>query len=322
MSDVGDGAATGTGATPADAAAEVPDARAAARVRVPASSANLGPGFDVLAVAVDLTLQVTAVPFDGRRIVASGEGAEELDIGDTNLIWRALVAFCATHDVAVPDVTLRCDNQIPLERGLGSSAAAAVAGLALARRLTGVRVGNHDLIDHATALEGHPDNAAAAVLGGIVVAGDGPARRFEPSRSLRPIVCIPSERSSTAAARGLVPDHVPLQTMVQAARGTALVLAGLAGMAAWDPTAMRDAVHEPPRLAAMTGSRRLVDAVRAEGLAACLSGAGPSVLVVVAADDRTAVERVAVLAGAGWRVAGTAWNRAGARLDQPVTTTS
>jgi homoserine kinase len=292
------------------------------RVRVPASSANLGPGFDVLAVAIDLTLQVTAVPYDGRRIVASGEGADDVEVGDTNLVWRAVTTFCAVHDVAVPDVTLRCDNRIPLERGLGSSAAAAVAGLALAQRLTGVRVGNHELIDHATALEGHPDNAAAAVLGGLVVAGGGPARRFEPSRSLRPIVCIPSERSSTATARGLVPHDVPLQTMVHTARGTTLVLAGLAGMAAWDPTVMRDTVHEPPRLATMAGSRRLVDAVRGDGLAACLSGAGPSVLVVVAADDRVAVERVAALAGDGWRVAGVAWDRAGARIDHPVNATS
>ena len=321
MSAAGGRTGTDRGATPADDVA-VTEAGAPVRVCVPASSANLGPGFDVLAVALDLTLQVTAVPYDGRRIVASGEGADDIDVGDTNLIWRAVVTFCAVHDVATPDVTLHCDNRIPLERGLGSSAAAAVAGLALARRLTGVRVGNHDLIDHATALEGHPDNAAAAVLGGLVVAGGGPARRFEPSRSLRPIVCIPSERSSTAAARGLVPDVVPLRTMVDAARGTTLVLAGLAGMAAWDPAVMRDTVHEPPRLATMAGSRRLVDAVRADGLAACLSGAGPSVLVVVAADDRTALERVAALAGGGWRVAGAAWDRAGARIDHPVNATS
>lgn len=303
-------------------ASDSTDAVGPVRVRVPASSANLGPGFDVLAVAVDLTLEVTAVPFDGRRIVAAGEGAADVDDDDGNLIWRSVVAFCTAHGVDVPDVTLRCDNQIPLERGLGSSAAAAVAGLALARRLTGVRVGNHDLIDQATALEGHPDNAAAAVLGGLVVAGDGPARRFEPSRSLRPIVCIPAERSSTAVARGLVPQQVALRTMVHAARGTALVLTGLAGMAAWDPSVMRDTVHEPPRLAAMAGSGQLVHAVRADGYAACLSGAGPSVLAVVAADDHAAIDRVSALAGDGWRVVDTSWDRAGARIDHPVSASS
>lgn len=305
-----------------DGGAAPPGASAPVTVRVPASSANLGPGFDVLAVALDLTLRVTAVPYDGRRVVASGEGAGDLEEGDTNLVWRAMVAFCAAHEVAVPDVTLRCDNQIPLERGLGSSAAAAVAGLALGRRLTGVSIGNHDLIDQATALEGHPDNAAAAVLGGLVVAGEGPARRFEPSRNLRPIVCIPTERSSTAIARALVPEQVPLPTMVRVARGTALVLAGLAGLAAWDPTSMRDAVHEPPRLAAVPGTRRLIEAVRADGLASCLSGAGPSALVVVPSDDGTAVDRIAAVAGAGWRVVAADWDRAGARIDHPVTARS
>lgn len=308
--------------TAATGAAGQTDIDGPVRVRVPASSANLGPGFDVLAVAVDLALEVTAVPFEGRRIVAAGEGADDVEEGDSNLIWRSMAAFCTAHGVEIPDVTLRCDNQIPLERGLGSSAAAAVAGLALARRLTGVRVGNDDLIDHATALEGHPDNAAAAVLGGLVVAGDGPARRFDPSRSLRPIVCIPTERSSTAAARGLVPQQVTLQTLVHAARGTALVLTGLVGIAAWDPTVMRDTVHEPPRLAAMAGSAQLVHAVRADGHAACLSGAGPSVLVVVAADDHAAVDRVTALAGDGWRVVATGWDRAGARIDHPVTASS
>lgn len=290
----------------------------AVRVRVPASSANLGPGFDVLAAAIDLPLEVTAVPYAGRRVMAVGEGDGDVACGDDNLIWRALLAFCATHAVDVPDVTLRCDNHIPLQRGLGSSAAAAVAGLALARHVTGVAVGDRDLIDHATELEGHPDNAAAAVLGGIVVAGHGAARRFEPSRSLRPVVCVPSQRSSTAAARGLVPADVPLATMVDSVRRTALVLAGLTGMSAWDPTSMRDTVHEPPRLAAMTPSRRLVDEVRDAGHGACLSGAGPSVLVILAADDPGAVGWLARAAGDGWRVVPTAWDRAGVRVEESV----
>jgi homoserine kinase len=293
-------------------------APAAVRVIVPASSANLGPGFDVLAVALDLTLDVTAVPHEGRHVVASGEGVGELSEGDDNLVWQAFVAFCREHDVAVPDVTLYCDNRIPLQRGLGSSSAAAVAGLALARRMTGVAVGDDDIVAHATRLEGHPDNAAAAVLGGLVVAGDGRTRRFEPTRTLRPIACVPEQRAATSAARGLVPGDVELSTLVDAARGTALVLAGLAGLAAWDPSVMRDAVHEPPRLAAMPASRRLVDAVRAGGDAACLSGAGPSVLVVVPSDDRDAVARLRRLAGDGWQVLPLGWDRAGARVEVGV----
>ncbi|HSK95681.1 MAG TPA: hypothetical protein VK891_03610, partial [Euzebyales bacterium] len=187
------------------------DTAALAKVRVPASSANLGPGFDVLAVALDLPLAVHATPHDGRRVVTSGLGAGELPDDDTNLVWRSVRAFCDVYGADVPDVTLHCENEIPLERGLGSSAAAAVAGLVLARSLTGVAVSDQDLIDLAAQLEGHADNAAAAVLGGLVVAGPtGRARRFDPVRTLRPLVGIPPQRSSTSATRGLVPSQVAL----------------------------------------------------------------------------------------------------------------
>ncbi|CAN5880909.1 homoserine kinase [soil metagenome] len=293
------------------------------RVSVPASSANLGPGFDILAVALDLALQVRAEPYDGRRVVCVGEGAEDLPGDDGNLIWRAVRAFCDAHGVGVPQVTLHCDSQIPLERGLGSSAAAAVAGVTLARRLTGVPAADQELIELAALLEGHADNAAAAVLGGLVVAGpDGTAHRFDPTRSLRPVMCIPDQRASTTVARGLVPTEVPIATMVDTARRTALVLAGLAGMATWDPTVMTDVVAEPPRLTAMAGSRRLVEAARDTGYGACLSGAGPSVLVIVAHDDRDAAGWLRDLAGHDWRVVEVQWDRTGARAETRIGTVS
>ncbi len=299
------------------------DAVASASVTVPASSANLGPGFDVLAVALDLPLTVYAEPFSGRRIVASGEGAADVPEDDDNLIWRAMRACCEAYGVPCPDVTIHCDNRIPLERGLGSSAAAAVAGVTLARRLTGAPIADQDLVELVTRIEGHPDNAAAAVLGGLVVAGPtGPARRFDPARNLRPIACIPRQRSSTAVARGLLPRSVSLETAVDTARRTALVLAGLSGMAAWDPSVMSDAVHEPARLAAMPESRRLVDAVRRAGLGACLSGAGPSVLVVIDGEDRDTFEWLGATAGEGWRVEPLRWDRAGARVGDHVGTLS
>jgi homoserine kinase len=245
------------------------DDTALAKVRVPASSANLGPGFDVLAVALDLPLVVRAVPHDGRRVVTSGLGADEVPHDDSNLVWRSVRAFCDVYGADVPDVTLLCENEIPLERGLGSSAAAAVAGLVLARTLTDVAVSDQDLVDLAAQLEGHADNAAAAVLGGLVVAGPtGRARRFDPARSLRPLVGIPPQRSSTSEARSLVPSEVTLETMVATARRTALVLAGLAGMTAWDPATMVDEVHEPARLATMPDSLELLAAARDAGYGA------------------------------------------------------
>lgn len=292
-------------------------------VRVPASSANLGPGFDVLAVALDLTLIVHARPYDGHRVVATGEGAGEVPDGDGNLIWRSVRAFCDVYGAEVPDVTLHCDNHIPLERGLGSSSAAAVAGLVLARTLTGMSVADQDLIDIATQLEGHADNAAAAVLGGLVIAGPtGRARRFEPTRTLRPIVCIPPDRSSTQETRGLVPSEVSLETMVGTARRTALVLAGLAGVAAWDPATMVDEVHEPPRLRAMTATGDVIAAARAAGYGACLSGAGPAVLVLADSEDTRVEAMLADATGEDWRVEPLHWDRAGARSDQDASPAS
>jgi homoserine kinase len=289
------------------------------KVRVPASSANLGPGFDVLAVALDLTLTVAARPHDGVRVMTSGEGAGDVPDDESNLVWQSVRAFCDVYGADVPDVTLHCENDIPLERGLGSSAAAAVAGLVLARELTGVAVGDQDIIDLATQLEGHADNAAAAVLGGLVVAGPtGRARRFDPARNLRPVVCIPPERSATSMTRGLLPADVSLETMVGTARRTALVLAGLTGLTAWDPSTMLDEVHEPPRLQAMSGSSELVTAARKAGYGACLSGAGPSVLVLAPTDDTDVADTLREVAGADWRIELLRWDRAGARRDEPV----
>jgi homoserine kinase len=295
------------------------EAGALVTVRVPASSANLGPGFDVLAVALSLSLVVHARPYDGRRVSAEGEGARDVPDDDGNLIWRSVRAFCDVYGAEMPDISLHCENEIPLARGLGSSSAAAVAGLVVARALTEMPVADQDIIDIATQLEGHADNAAAAVLGGLVVAGPtGRARRFEPTRSLRPVVCIPPDRSSTDETRGLLPSEVPLETMTSTARGTALVLAGLAGLAAWDPAVMVDDVHEPPRLRTMAGSRDVIAAARAAGYGACLSGAGPTVLVIADNDDTEVEAMLQAATGDDWQVEPLRWDRAGARRDHEV----
>ncbi|HWB71644.1 MAG TPA: hypothetical protein VG452_05455 [Egibacteraceae bacterium] len=160
-----------------------------------------------------------------------------------------------------------------MERGLGSSAAAAVAGLALGRALTGGGGRDQDLVDLAGQLEGHADNAAAAVLGGLTVCLGGRAVRLEPSDGLRPLLCVPASRQSTAVARSLLPDTVALAEAAANGARAAMVLAGLCGAAAWEPAAMTDALHEPARLAAMPGSGALVAALRDAGIASCLSGA-------------------------------------------------
>jgi homoserine kinase len=283
-------------------------------VEVPASSANLGPGFDALAVAVDLHLSVRTAEPGEVRVEMEGEGAGELPDGDDNLIWRALVAYCDWADSPVPEVSLRVRNPIPLARGLGSSAAAAVAGVALGRALTRAGGTDEQLVSVAAELEGHADNAAAALLGGLCVVADGVPLRLVPTEALRPVVCVPQQRQSTAEARALLPPTVALADAAANGARAALVLAGLAGATAWRPEALRDVLHEPPRLAAMAASGDLVAALRAQGVGACLSGAGPSVLAIVPVDDERAVETVRAAARPAWAVLPLHWDLAGAAV--------
>ena len=285
-------------------------------VAVPATSANLGPGFDAFGVALDVYFRVSATDREERRVVPTGEGDGELPTGDDNLVWRALVGYCRRFGVDVPDVTLRADNAIPLERGMGSSAAAAVAGVALGRALTQGGGRDQDLIDLAAELEGHPDNAAPAVLGGLVVCYDGLATRLEPTDRLSPVLCVPVTRQSTEAARGILPATIPLHDAAANGARAAIVLAGLAGATAWDPRAMRDVLHEPARLEVMTASGALVRTLRAAGIGACLSGAGPSVLAVVAEEDDTALETIHAAAGDEFDVRLSRWDRAGAMVSR------
>lgn len=283
-------------------------------VEVPASSANLGPGFDALAVALDLRLVVRTTQRSAARVTTEGEGAEELPPGDDNLVWQGLAAYCAWAATPTPDVSLQVSNPIPLARGLGSSAAAAAAGVALGRALTGGGGGDADLVRIVADLEGHADNAAAAILGGLCVVVDGAPIRTEPTDALRPVLCIPQVRQSTAEARALLPQTVRLGDAAANGARAALVLAGLSGSAAWHPQAMRDALHEPARLAAMADSGALVERLRAQGIGACLSGAGPSVLAIVDRDDDGARMRAA--APDGWRVTALRWDRSGAAVRQ------
>ncbi|QBI19136.1 homoserine kinase [Egibacter rhizosphaerae] len=288
------------------------------RVEVPGTSANLGPGFDVLAAALDLHLVAATAAPGPRRVTVEGQGADELPGDDGNLVWRAFVGYCERFGAEVPDVGLRVRSDIPLERGLGSSAAAAVAGVALGRAVTRAGGSDQDLIDLAAAIEGHADNAAAAVLGGIVVAVDGVARRFDPAPGLRPLVCIPSERQATQAARAILPARVPLATAAANGGRTALALAGLTGLAALDPRTFTDELHEPARLEAMGPTGALVRRLRDTGIAACLSGAGPTVLAIVGARDESAPASVAELAGPEWEVRVSGWDRSGAAACPPT----
>jgi homoserine kinase len=179
-------------------------------VRVPASIANLGPGFDILALAVQLHNEVEAVAESGGTVeIDPGPGAPaELRDPHQNLVSRSFESACAAAGVARPGVRLRCRNAIPFARGLGSSAAAAVSGVLAANVLAGLGWDEQQVIGHAAAIEGHPDNVAAATLGGLVICvRDGPTIHLEVPDELRAVVFIPDSEMSTTTARGVVPSR-------------------------------------------------------------------------------------------------------------------
>jgi len=284
-------------------------------VRVPATSANLGAGYDCLGVALRRHVRVTATagaPVDGVRVRTTGHGAGRLATGDDNLVWSSVLAFCDHHDVAVPEVTLEVHNDIPLARGLGSSSSAIVAGLVMGRTLTGVEVRTPDLVTLATRMEGHPDNVAPALLGGFVaggVADDGTTvvRRAQPSPALAVVAAIPAIEQLTSEARAMVPDHLDRRDVITQVGRAAHVTGALLG--GWPPDVRLcgDVLHEPARLARMPITAAVLSAWRAAGIFGWLSGAGPSASALVAAepDEVARAMSVAADAMAGFEVAET-----------------
>jgi homoserine kinase len=238
-------------------------------VRVPASSANLGPGFDCMAAALSLSLEL--------EVVETGRFAVETELpvgrGRENLCVRA---FERLH--TAEDFTFRIRSEIPLSGGLGSSAAAIVAGLMAADHLFELDV---DLLACATELEGHPDNVAAALCGGFVICADGQATRFDPPTGLEALAVVPEEAVRTHAARAAMPEQVPLQDAVFNVAHGALLTLGLA-RGDWDLLArgLHDRLHEQRRAHLFPRSIELASRARELGaLGASISGAGPTVLV-------------------------------------------
>jgi homoserine kinase len=247
-------------------------------VRVPASSANLGPGYDAMAAAVSLHLEL--------EVEETGEfsldpGGLDVSTGRDNLVVRAFESLHSADGIA-----FRLRSEIPLARGLGSSAAAIVAGLFAADHLFELALSKEEMLTRATALEGHPDNVAAAIHGGFVVCGRGEdgaplAARFDPPEGLEGIVVIPPEEVSTKLAREAIPAEVPLADAVANVSAAALLVLGLRS-ADLDLVArgLRDSIHQPRRRGLYPRSMEIVDVATELGaLGATISGAGPTVLV-------------------------------------------
>lgn len=257
-------------------------------IRVPATSANLGPGFDVLGLALARFLVVGSRvrQDDEPRVVTHGEGFDEVVDGDENLLWQSFVRGCDAWQVDIPDLALTVHNDIPLERGLGSSSAAIIAGLSLARQLSEAAVGDLDVVQLADEIEGHPDNVAPAVLGGVVAAArrdDGTlaVRRAQPPPGARVLVHVPNGRQRTNAARRALPDSLSRADVATQIGRTAFVTGGMVGAWPLDAGVVGDRLHEPARRRGLPVSDRIIDDLRALGLASWLSGSGPTVAALV-----------------------------------------
>ena len=292
-----------------------------ARVRVSATSANLGPGFDSLGLALNLydELEVRVTPGVGVQVRVTGEGAGEVPDGEDHLVVRALRHALKAVGADQPDgLDLLCHNAIPHGRGLGSSAAAVVAGVLAARCLLPepAALDDETALVVASDLEGHPDNAAAALLGGATIAwvDDCPrAVRVEPHAALAALVAVPEERLATHHARSVLPASVRHDDAARNVGRSALLVEALTRRPDLLLPATEDRLHQRQRAGAMPATVQLVEALRERGVAAVVSGAGPTVLVLTSADrldgDAAALQS---LAPAGWRTRQLAVQRAGA----------
>jgi homoserine kinase len=289
------------------------------RVRVPATSANLGPGFDALGLALGLHDELSAhVSADGLMVDVHGEGGELVARDETHLVVRAMRRTFDVLDADPDGLYLECHNRIPHSRGLGSSAAAIVAGILLARGLVEdgpARLPDGEVLALATDLEGHPDNVAACLLGGLTiawVAGSARAVRRDLDPAIVPVVLIPPFTASTELARGLLPDDVAHRDAAFAAGRAALLVAALTGtpQAVFDAT--EDRLHQSYRASAMPDSARLLDDLRTDGHAAVISGAGPALLVL--ARGEVEAERVLARTPADWTGSMLPVDAAGAEL--------
>lgn len=294
------------------------------RISVPATSANLGPGFDCLGLALDLRDRLEAEVLDtGLVVEVAGEGAAEVPLTERHLVVRALRVGLDALGVTVPGLRVSCHNALPHARGLGSSSAAVVGGLALARALVAdgaERLDDLALFGLAADLEGHPDNVAPAALGGFVISGreaDGSffAIPAPVDARLSAVAFVPTQGVSTQVARGLLPAQVPLVDAAANASRAALLVAALAGAPERLLLATEDRLHQQYRAPAMPASFALVGDLRAAGAPAVVSGAGPTVLALAHPGLAVPVAALRERCPPGWAVHHLALSVDGARVE-------
>ena len=267
------------------------------KVRVPATAANLGPGYDCLGMSLDIWNELTVErgPF---RVEIRGEGADQLPRDETNLIVRSVAAAFEAVGKPLPELAYACQNVIPLTRGLGSSSAAIVSGLAAGARLSGAdaKLDKAALMGMAADMEGHPDNAAPATLGGCRVGvHDGErwiADRIRMPDGMNAVLFIPDVEGSTAAARAVLPDEVPrADAIFNVGRAALLVNALASGNLGMLRRATEDRLHQPVRSRLYRGMNALISAALAGGAhGAFLAGAGPTVMALTTGREDTVLD--------------------------------
>jgi homoserine kinase len=300
-------------------------------VTAPATSANLGPGFDCLGLALSLHDTVLArVTESGVDVQVTGVGGDRAWRPEQHLVIRAMRAGFGATGGQPPGIAISCRNEVPQGFGLGSSAAAIVAGLLAARALAATSAAapvpadllpDADLLRLACEIEGHPDNVAACLAGGLTIAfatATGlDVARLTPLAALAPVVCVPEIPVATTTARKALPPRVPHADAAANSARTALLIAALTGRPDLLLSGTEDFLHQRYRAAAMPGTAALVTELRAAGIAAVVSGAGPSVLALTVdgqKGDAAEVARIAAQAGPSWRVLPLRVDTEGARL--------
>ena len=258
-----------------------------ARVRIPATTANCGPGFDTLGIACALYNEVLlemAGPLDEVQIRVSGDGADTLPLNDRNLVLRSIRTVFERAGKQPAGIHLTLQNNIPLSRGLGSSSAAIVGGVTAANAVLGGKFSPEELLDIATQLEGHPDNVAPALFGGFTISvmknEQVSCLRLPVPEQLNLVVCIPDFRLSTHKARQAIPARIPHQDAVYNVSRTALLVGAMAsGQIGYLADALDDRLHQPYRASLIPGMMDVFAAGKAAGaLGVAMSGAGPSLM--------------------------------------------
>ena len=256
-------------------------------VKIPATSANLGPGFDTLGMALAHYDEYSAEPTGSKLVIEIvGEGEKDAPRDESNLVFRAIKVVYDSMGKKVPALKLVCHNNIPHGRGMGSSGAAVAGGVMLAAGLLAneVEFSEQQLLEFATELEGHPDNVAPALFGGLTVAWvdeEGPHhKKLTTHRGLSPLVLVPSNQMSTSLARSLQPQSVPHTDAVFNVSRSALLVAALTQSPELLLAATEDRLHQNYRSSAMPETSELIASLRTKGHPAVVSGAGPSVLVL------------------------------------------